>query len=66
MQSSTNLIRPVLELEVEKLELAFQLLSGEPPQEIPQGLEHLSVENWLQILHLLEKLEWEREHSQAH
>jgi hypothetical protein len=56
----------VLELEVEELELAFQLLVGEPPQEIPQELEHLSVKNWLQILHLLEGLEWERNRSPVH
>jgi hypothetical protein len=56
----------VLELEVEKLELAFQLLAAEPPQEIPQELEHLSEKNWVQILELLAGLEWERERSQVH
>ena len=68
MQSSTNSTEhpPVLQMSVEELELAFQFLVGEPPQEVPQELEYLSEKNWLQILELLERLEWERNRSSVH
>jgi len=53
-------------LSVKQVELALQCLAQPEWVELPSELENLSVEDWMMLEWLLERLMAEREHNVVH
>ena len=59
----SNPVQHLLKMSRQQLEQAMQYLADPEQEYPPENLQHLHPFEWQLLNHLLNKLEWEKDHS---